>query len=145
MLNNMVNAFTLHAQLAKDTIVLLDWPLCKVLLMNDSQYPWLILVPRRLAIKEIYQLEFTDQQQLLQEINAASQALLNCQPDKLNVAALGNQVAQLHVHVIARFKSDLAWPKLVWGATPAKPYAVTQLDKIVGQYQQWLTKFHAMV
>ncbi len=135
----------LHEQLAKDTIALLDWPLCKVLLMNDSQYPWLILVPRRLAIKEIYQLEFIEQQQLLQEINGASQALLNCQPDKLNVAALGNQVPQLHVHVIARFKTDPAWPRPVWGAMPAKPYSTAQLDKVIGQYQQWLTRFHAMV
>lgn len=141
----MVDKFVLHEQLVKDTYPLLVWPLCKVLLMNDSQYPWLILVPQRSAIKEIYQLELIEQQQLLQEINWASQALLNLQPDKLNVAALGNQVPQLHVHVIARFKNDPVWPKPVWGAVPTKPYQVAHLNQVIVQYQQWLTTFHATI
>lgn len=134
----MPNYFVLHEQLAKDTIPLMAWSLCEVLLMNDKTYPWLILVPRVPAICEIYQLNLTQQQQLVAEINAASKALLNCQPDKLNVAALGNVVPQLHIHVIARFKDDPAWPKPVWGMMPVKPYDTTQLPAIVNRYRHWL-------
>ena len=141
----MTNNFILHEQLAKDTIHLLNWPLSQVLLVNDQQYPWLILVPRVPAICELYQLEFSQQQQLLQEINWASKALLqHCQPDKLNIAALGNVVPQLHIHVVARFRVDSAWPKPIWGAVAAKPYRPSQLDRIISQYQQRLANGNEM-
>jgi diadenosine tetraphosphate (Ap4A) HIT family hydrolase len=141
----MAKSFILHPQLTKDTIHLLDWPLCKVLLMNDQQYPWLILVPQRAELQEFYQLELTDQHQLLQELNWASWTLNNCRPDKLNIATLGNVVPQLHFHVIARFKTDPAWPKPVWGVTHAKPYIMGQQDNIISQYTDWLKQAYAMV
>lgn len=134
----MVKQFILHEQLAKETFHLVNWPLCEVLLMNDANYPWLILVPRVLAVYELYQLDLAQQQQLLVEINAASKALLCCQADKLNVAALGNVVSQLHVHIIARFKNDAAWPKPIWGVVPAKPYE--QLPAIITRYRSWLSE-----
>ena len=115
--------FTLHTQLAKDCITIGDLPLSRVLLMNDSNYPWLVLVPRREEIIEIFELPRIDQQQLLDEIAQVSSALAgHFRADKMNVAALGNIVPQLHVHIIARYREDRAWPKPVWGAVPAQPY-----------------------
>ena len=116
-------AFSLHPQLAADTTPIGDLPLSRVLLMNDANYPWLILVPRLPAITEIIDLEVNAQIQLTGEIAKAAEALKSLTAcDKLNVAALGNMVPQLHVHVIARRKTDAAWPKPVWGVAPAKPY-----------------------
>lgn len=134
-----MNNFHLHEQLAKDTLHLTDWPLCQVLLMNDKNYPWLVLVPKVAAVNELYQLSWSQQQQLLQEINCASQALQQCQPDKLNIAALGNIVPQLHVHVIARMATDPAWPKPVWGTVAAQPYAVEQRAEVITRFKAWLT------
>jgi len=108
--------FALHPQLSADTFVVGDWPLCRVLRMNDRAFPWLILVPRVADIREIIDLSDADQLLLMGEISRASRALkalLN--PDKLNVAALGNAVPQLHVHVIARYRTDPAWPRPIWG------------------------------
>jgi len=125
--NNLI-MFNLHPQLSKDTITIWDMPLCRTLLANDSQYPWVILVPRRNNIKESYQLEQTDRHQLQIESDTLSQLLMkHFDGDKLNVAALGNMVPQLHIHHIVRFKTDPAWPKPVWGERPAKPY--TDLEK----------------
>ena len=119
----MIANFTLHPQLAKDTVALGDLALSRVLLMNDANYPWLILVPRRNGLTEIIDLDQSEQVQLMAEIAAAARALKAAtQCDKLNIAALGNMVAQLHVHVIARFASDAAWPKPVWGAAPPAAY-----------------------
>jgi diadenosine tetraphosphate (Ap4A) HIT family hydrolase len=113
------NTFALHPQLSADTFVLGDWPLCRVLRMNDRAYPWLILVPRVPDIREIIDLSERDQQQLTAEIVRASRALKDLvNPDKLNVAALGNAVPQLHVHIIARYKTDPAWPRPIWGVQP---------------------------
>ncbi|MEO2267120.1 HIT domain-containing protein [Pseudoalteromonas pernae] len=123
--------FTLAPQLQNDCIELADWPLCKVLLMNDSQYPWFILVPRKEGLKEIIDLSEQEQIVLTQE-----SAKLSCMlktiftPDKLNIAALGNMVPQLHIHHIVRFKEDAAWPKPVWGVLPSKPYTDDQVAKI---------------
>lgn len=115
--------FTLHPRLRADTAPVADWPLCRVLLMNDSSYPWLILVPRRDGIAEITDLVPADQLILMREIAAASSGLRALvSPDRINVAALGNMVPQLHVHVIARFTADPAWPRPVWGAVPPVPY-----------------------
>lgn len=116
--------FTLHTQLAKDCVVLGDLPLCRALLMNDAQYPWLILVPRRADVAEVFQLGAIDQQQLWSETSSVAAALAgHFRADKMNVAALGNVVPQLHVHVIVRYQGDAAWPRPVWGVQPAQPYA----------------------
>jgi diadenosine tetraphosphate (Ap4A) HIT family hydrolase len=124
--------FTLHPQLAADTVPVGDLPLCRVLLARDANYPWLILVPRRADVTEIIDLPEPDQTQLLAEIAAASRALKAAAPcDKLNVAALGNIVAQLHVHVIARRHGDAAWPKPVWGAATATEYGPAARDRLL--------------
>ncbi|EIJ35079.1 HIT family protein [Thiothrix nivea] len=108
--------FELHPQLAQDTHFVTDLPLCRVLLMNESRYPWLILVPRRADIREIHELDAADRQQLWEESDQVSRALMALfQPDKLNLAALGNMVPQLHLHYVARFRTDAAWPAPVWG------------------------------
>lgn len=117
-------SFVLHPQLANDTFFITDLPLCRVLLMNESRYPWLILVPRRAEIREIYELTPEDRQQFWQESDQVSRALVALfQPDKLNIAALGNVVPQLHIHHIARFTQDEAWPTPVWGRFSPKPYS----------------------
>lgn len=119
----MANDFALHERLAADTITLADWPLCRVLLMNDASYPWLVLVPRRAALTELHHLAGDDRSALFDEIERASLALESMfGPDKINVGALGNMVPQLHIHVIARFRSDPAWPGPVWGKQPPVPY-----------------------
>ena len=120
--------FSLHERLRADTIELTRWPLSIVLLMNVRHWPWLVLVPRRPDIREIHELQETDQRALTAEIVRASRALTQLvQPHKLNIAALGNVVPQLHVHVIARFTDDPAWPKAVWGTVPPEPYAGNEL------------------
>ena len=99
--------------------------------MNDAQYPWLILIPRRDAISEIYQLSKEDQQQLLSESSALAKAMAShFQPAKMNVANLGNIVAQLHLHHIARFENDPAWPGPVWGQRATVPYSETRLKQM---------------
>jgi diadenosine tetraphosphate (Ap4A) HIT family hydrolase len=119
----MSGDFVLHERLAADTVALDDWPLSRVLLMNDQSYPWLILVPRRPGLKEIHDLGQDDRAQLTEEICRASRALQSrFSPDKVNVGALGNLVPQLHVHVIARFTTDSVWPAPVWGKQPPVPY-----------------------
>lgn len=119
-------AFRLHPQLQADTIAIGGLPLCRVLLMNDATYPWCILVPAREDIREIHALAGADQRQLMEEIAAVSRAMESAfTADKMNVAALGNQVPQLHVHVIARFRSDAAWPAPVWGRHPPRPYPLS--------------------
>lgn len=122
--------FVLHERLEADTIEVCDWPFSKVLLMNDATYPWLILVPRRDALRDFHDLAPEDRPAMMDEIDRASVALEDVfAPDKMNVAALGNMVPQLHVHVIARFTSDQAWPGPVWGVVEAKPYGEAALEK----------------
>ncbi len=121
--------FSLHPQLLADTTHVTDLPLCKLLLLNDKNYPWTILVPARPGITELHQLTQTDQHQLLEESSQLATALEQLyQPDKLNIAALGNVVPQLHLHHIARFKTDTAWPAPVWGATAAQPYTAEEMS-----------------
>jgi diadenosine tetraphosphate (Ap4A) HIT family hydrolase len=131
--------FSLHPQLAADTTLVGDLPLSRVLLMNDANYPWLVLVPRLPNVTELIDLEENAQVQLTTEIarvSAMLKAATAC--DKLNVAALGNMVAQLHVHVIARRKSDAAWPKPVWGAAPAKAYEPAMRDTLIAELRRAL-------
>lgn len=120
----------LHPQLAKDCIEIGRFPLCRVLLMNDANYPWFILVPDREGAREIYQLTEADQQQWLRESAELSRAIVDLfQPDKLNIGALGNMVPQLHIHYIARYQDDPAWPRPVWGQVPAKAYDGITLEE----------------
>lgn len=115
--------FVLDERLAADTAAVGKLELCRCLLMNDRTYPWLILVPERAGIREFHQLEQSDRALLMEEIVRAQRALQAVyKPDKLNVGALGNAVPQLHIHVIARFKSDAAGLRPVWGIAPAAPY-----------------------
>jgi diadenosine tetraphosphate (Ap4A) HIT family hydrolase len=112
----------LHPQLADDTHPVASWPLCDVRLMDDANHPWLILVPRVPAATEITDLDPAQQHALMREIDRAGRLLQVFRPHKLNVAALGNVVPQLHVHVIARYREDIAWPRPVWGTAAAQPY-----------------------
>ncbi|MHB2208952.1 HIT domain-containing protein [Methylobacterium sp. CM6257] len=115
--------FSLDPRLAADTVEVGDLALCRVLLMDDARFPWLILVPRRPAITEIIDLSEADAAALWQEIRLATGVMQRlAKPDKVNVGALGNVVAQLHVHVVGRFRSDPAWPGPVWGFETRKPY-----------------------
>ena len=113
-------AWTLHSQLEKDTINVGDLPLCRVVVIKDANYPWLLLVPRRPDVIEIIDLDEVAQAQLMTEMSRVARVLKEVTKcDKLNIAALGNVVPQLHVHVIARRSSDAAWPRPVWGVAPA--------------------------
>src|ERR1700674_1394386 len=123
------SSWSLHPQLDADAITLGDLPLSRVLLAKDANYPWLLLVPRRANAREIVDLEGADQAHLMSEIAPASRALkavTTC--DKLNVAAIGNVVPQLHVHIIARRRTDAAWPRPVWGVAPPIAYDTAGLD-----------------
>ncbi|WP_166420487.1 HIT domain-containing protein [Pseudoalteromonas sp. Z1A8] len=127
--------FELAPELKRDCIELADWPLCKVLLLNDSQYPWFVLVPRQANLREIIDLSEDDQVVYLKESAKLSKLLMDVfSPDKLNVAALGNMVPQLHIHHIARFTSDAAWPAPIWGKFSAVPYTDDQIVKLKNHF-----------
>lgn len=124
--------FALHPQLAADCLAAGDLPLCRLLLMNNAGAPWLILVPRRASLRELHDLADADYAQACEEIRHVSRVLQRLtQADKMNVAALGNQVLQLHVHIIARKRSDAAWPQPVWGNLPARPYDAANADRLL--------------
>ncbi|MCW8194681.1 HIT domain-containing protein [Proteobacteria bacterium 005FR1] len=131
--------FSLHPQLEKDTVVLGRFPLSLVLLSRDANYPWCILVPRREAMREIHHLGDEDRMQLMRESCHLAEVMVDLfVPDKMNVAVLGNRVEQLHMHHVARFASDPAWPGPVWGAVEGKSYARGELDELVGRLQSAL-------
>ncbi|KAB2849930.1 MAG: HIT family protein [Hyphomicrobiaceae bacterium] len=120
--------FQLDPQLARDTHVVGSMELSRVLLTNDRRFPWLILVPQRPGLADLIDLDPPERLTLLEEISCSCEALkAEFKPHKLNVAALGNVVRQLHVHVIARSTSDAAWPKPVWGVGAAEPYGADEL------------------
>jgi len=125
--------FALHPRLEADAHFAADWQLCRVLVMNDARYPWLVLVPRRDEATEVIQLEAPDRTQLMEEITRAGR-LLQTLPEvaKLNIGALGNLVPQLHVHVVGRHPGDPAWPGPVWGHSPAVPYDADALAGMLG-------------
>lgn len=128
----------LHPQLEKDCIALGEFTLCTLLLLNDSNYPWFILLPNREGITEIHQLSEADQSQLMTESMYISRCLEQVfKPDKLNIAALGNVVPQLHIHHIARFTDDISWPAPVWGAATALPYDESNIKNIKNQLLTW--------
>ena len=115
--------FTLDSRLAADTLPIGDLALCSALLLDDARFPWLVLVPRRAGVAEVTDLSDEDAMTLMGEIRIATRVMLElAKPDKVNVAALGNVVAQLHVHVVGRFRSDPAWPGPVWGHGSRAPY-----------------------
>ena len=123
--------FSLDQRLENDTEPLQDWPLSRVLLMKDRRFPWLILVPRRDGIREIFELGGHDRKVLMDELCRASRALTHVfSPEKINVGALGNVVPQLHVHVVARRAGDAAWPGPVWGRGPAEPYSAGEMADV---------------
>ena len=139
MVSGTPNVWSLHPQLVQDTVPVGDLTLARVLLANDANYPWLILVPRRPGLVELIDLDDAAQVQLLGEVAAAARALKSItECDKLNIAALGNEVAQLHVHVIARRHSDAAWPKPVWGAAPPRAYEPAAREGLVGALRRAL-------
>ncbi len=132
-------SFELHPQLAFDTSVIGHFPLCIALLHKDNSVPWVILVPKKADLKELHHLPMQEQQQFLLESQAVSQALeATFAPDKLNLGALGNMVPQLHIHHIARFKNDIAWPGPLWGNTAGSFREPSVQQALVEQIQQAL-------
>ena len=132
-------AWSLHPRLEQDTVPVGDLPLSRLLVHNDANYPWLLLVPRRPEACEIIDLDEADRLQLMAEIAMASRALkavTMC--DKLNVAAIGNVVPQLHLHVLARRRDDAAWPKPVWGTVPARAYDLAERERFVAALRREL-------
>ena len=123
--------WSLHPQLFAETTLVCDLPLSRLLAMNDANFPWLILVPRRAGASELFDLG-AEQATLANEVALVSRALkaaTRC--DKLNVAAIGNIVPQLHIHIVARTRDDALWPKPVWGAAPPRPYDPAALERFV--------------
>lgn len=131
--------FALHPLLARDTIPVAMLSCCQLLLMNDSQYPWLILVPTRAGLTDWDQLEPEEAGRVWGEVTRCSRLLRELfQPDKLNIASLGNVVSQLHIHVIARFREDACWPRPVWGQCPAMPYDPEDAGALVTRLRELL-------
>ena len=135
------SAWSLHPQLKQDTIDIGDLPLSKVLVIKDANYPWLMLVPRRPEKVEIIDLDEVEQAQLMAEVSRAAKALKEITKcDKLNIAALGNMVSQLHVHVIARRTGDAAWPRPVWGVVPPLAHDAAEVQHFISALRRkiWL-------
>ncbi|NOT85342.1 MAG: HIT domain-containing protein [Methylococcaceae bacterium] len=129
----------MHPQLQQDSFSVGHFDLCELRLINDSQYPWCILVPKRLDIREVYQLNSADQQQLqIESCYLAEQLAVLYNADKMNIAAIGNVVPQLHIHHIVRFRQDKAWPAPVWGKYPAIPYSDSHRTETLKRLQQQL-------
>jgi diadenosine tetraphosphate (Ap4A) HIT family hydrolase len=130
----------LHPRLKQDCLLIGRFTLCRLLLMRDANYPWFILVPDREDISEIFQLSGEDQVQLLRESSRLSAVLVErFRADKLNIAALGNVVPQLHVHHVVRYRDDPAWPAPVWGHAPARPYTPEGLSDVLGTLRPGLS------
>lgn len=130
----MSQEFELHEMLAADTIFIKDLPLSRLVLMNNANHPWFILIPRIEGVKDIYELEWQDQAQLLNESSMLSEVLMQLfQGTKMNVAALGNICPQLHMHHIVRYETDIDWPHPVWGRSPSIAYDEEQIVEIKGK------------
>jgi diadenosine tetraphosphate (Ap4A) HIT family hydrolase len=129
--------WSLHPQLERDTTPVGDLPVSRVLIMNDANYPWLLLVPRRRDVSEILDLDAIEHAQLMTELVGVGHALKTVtQCDKLNIAAIGNLVPQLHIHVIARGRSDPSWPRPVWGAIPPAAYATDERERLIAALRE---------
>lgn len=132
-----MSEFALDSQLAADSLVVAESELCLLRLLNDSRYRWLLLIPKRANVCEIFELSEADQHQLLRESSAVARALHDQFPcDKINVAAIGNIVRQLHVHHVARTVGDPAWPGPVWGHSPRVSYADVEAAAVVDKLRQ---------
>ena len=136
-------AFALHPRLAADTAMIADWPLSRVLLMNDKRYPWIVLVPRRADITELFDLDEAARLTLTSEtsrvgarLKAWAKARGGC--DKINIGMIGNVVSQLHVHIVARTKTDPTWPAPVWGKGEALPYSGGELAQTIASLRDTL-------
>lgn len=126
--------FALDPRLQQDTVVLGDFPLCRLLLSKDANYPWFILVPRRPDISEVFELGEEQQAQLWTETSTlAARLKTQFKADKMNIATLGNVVSQLHMHIIVRWRDDAAWPAPVWGNKQAIEYSPEQLAHVRAQ------------
>jgi diadenosine tetraphosphate (Ap4A) HIT family hydrolase len=135
----MTTTFQLHPRLKEDCIAIGRLDLCQLLMMNDSQYPWFILVPRRADIKEIYQLSKSERHILTEESSYLAENLaVLYKADKINIAAIGNLVPQLHIHHVVRYQSDKAWPAPVWGRFAAVPYTQQQIIDNIAQVKEQL-------
>ena len=133
--------WSLHPRLEEDTIDIGDLPLSRVLVIKDAHYPWLLLAPRRADVSEIIDLDEVEQAQLMTEISRVARALKEVTKcDKLNIAALGNLVPQLHVHVIARRNGDAAWPRPVWGVMPPLAHDAEEVQNFISALRRriWL-------
>ena len=125
----------------QDCVPVARLELSLLLLMRDANYPWFILVPQRENVSEIYQLDSADQQQLLRESSALAQSLATAfEAHKINIAALGNVVPQLHIHHIVRYRHDPAWPAPVWGKLPAKPYTPEEINAVIARLKNELVE-----
>jgi len=132
-------SFSLHERLAADTLPVTDLTLSRVLLMKDRRYPWLILVPRREGLRDFDDVAPEDKHAFYAEIERVSAILREeVRAEKMNVAALGNMVPQLHVHIVARFAADAAWPGPVWGVGEAEPYGAGEAEALIGRLRERL-------
>jgi diadenosine tetraphosphate (Ap4A) HIT family hydrolase len=128
---------TLDPQLERDTVAVGDLPASRVLLMNDANFPWLVVVPRHPGAAEIFDLDEGERAQLMTELAHLARLLkelTGC--DKINIAAIGNVVPQLHVHIVARRHDDAAWPRPVWGALPPRPYGGAERERLIQAIRQ---------
>jgi diadenosine tetraphosphate (Ap4A) HIT family hydrolase len=127
----------LHPQLLEDCLVLGRFPLSRLLLMKDANYPWFILVPDREGVSEIYQLSEQEQSQLLRESSFLAEFLMKSfKGDKMNIAALGNIVPQCHLHHVVRYHTDVAWPSPIWGKLPVKAYTESVLNDVLSKLNE---------
>lgn len=132
-----MSQFTLDPQLEGDSLPLIELDLCTVRLMKDANYPWILMVPKQNGLAELIDLSVEDQHKLTDEIRIVSTALQGITKcDKLNVAALGNMVRQLHIHIVARFEGDAAWPGPIWGKVPMKPHNEVESAKLIEAVQR---------
>jgi len=135
--------FSIDPHLASDTMTIGDLPLCRVLLMNDARFPWLILTPRKAGVRELFELSEDERAQLIEEVILAERVLSAMGPcDKLNIGTLGNIVPQLHIHVVARRKDDAAWPGPVWGFGKAEKYAKEAAETMLASLRSSLDIGH---
>ena len=138
----MTMTFQLHPRLQQDCITIGRFELCRLLMMNDSQYPWFILVPEKADMSEIYQLTKPDRELLTEESSYLAENLAELyQADKMNIAAIGNMVPQLHIHHIVRYQTDRAWPAPVWGKFDAVPYTEQQITDNLARLRKQLENY----
>lgn len=138
----MTKPFQLHPQLEQDCVGIGRFDLCRLLMMNDSSYPWFILVPEKDGLTEVYQLSKPGQIQLAEESSLLAENLAALyRADKMNTAAIGNLVPQLHIHHIVRYKTDRAWPAPVWGKFDRVPYTQNQIDGHIAQVKERLKDY----